>query len=166
MKHSIKEVSIDNMRECKCCNPGFLGRATRYLIDSTCFTIVAVVLGVAVIMIFKVAGVDTTSIMRSAMQRQQNNSQMSSDVLEFDKQMEIFKEHAQEINRLMPTYRSKADPVQATLMTSQANSLAAENTKISVECQAIAEGNQMSKCLKLLKEFNNKAQSFVNFLQR
>ena len=154
------------MRECKCCHPGFLGRATRYLIDSTCFTIVAAVLIAVVVMIFKVAGVDATSIMRASMQKQHSNSQMTSDMLEFDKEMEVFKEHAQEINRLVPAYRTRSDIVQVTLMTSQANNLAAENAKISSKCQSIAADDHIRECLKMLKDFNDKAQAFVNFLQR
>lgn len=94
------------------------------------------------------------------------SSEPTLDMLEFDREMEVFKGHAQEVARLVPVYRAKADRVQIKLMTEQANDLAEENVKISRECQNVAANDHVRKCLELLKKLNDKAQTFVNFLQR
>lgn len=120
---------------------------------------------------FKLAGINTDGLKFAGTRGQLDpqltyTSHLTDDMVEFDKEMEVFTAHAQEVARLVPAYRTRADRVQIKLMTEQANDLAEENEKISRKCQDISANDHVRDCLKLLKKLNDKAQSFVNFLQR
>ncbi|MDE3269631.1 MAG: hypothetical protein OYH77_05045 [Pseudomonadota bacterium] len=142
--------------------------------DSICFTICAVLITLVLTLLGMMFGIDTRGFMRESLKQQAGMSPSASyqpsmpspTMQEFDKEMEVFVAHATTVNQLIPAYRAKADRVQIKLMTAQANDLADENVDIAGKCQNVTSDTRIRKCLNMLRKFNAKAQSFINFLQR